>query len=223
MDQKPGQLIVITGSCIMKTVITISFLFLPFCLNSQSVYNISKDYFRTDPFKNSFSNFVSQLINDPDVTGKKITKRSDSALFYFEGVYKSYSPFFIPVHYCKIILAEKEDRTNDSTQTPFFYYEYQLLGYVSGKDEGLKDIKQEFEKLNKKFSRILTPEEKRELKRNSEVAGNIINYSYKKMAFLPVTLAWASSPGSTDYLIAITLRFLNINNAAYLPIPADSP
>ncbi len=223
MDQEPGQLIINTGFRRMKYFITISYLLLSFDLSSQSVYSISKDYFRADPFKNSFSNFVSQLINDPDITDKKITKRSDSALFYFEAAYKSYSPFFIPVNYCKIILAEKEDHTDDSTQTPFFYYEYQLLGYVSNKDEGLKDIKQEFEKLNKKFSRILTPEEKRELKRNSEIAGNIINYSYKKMSFLPVTLAWASLPASTDSLIAITLRFLNINNTAYLPIPADSP
>lgn len=207
----------------MKTAFLISFLLISTVSNSQSVYSISKDYFRTDPFKISFSNFISQLINDPGIIEKKITKRSDSALFYFEGVYKSYSPFFIPVNYCKIILAEKEDRTDDSTQTPFFYYEYQLLGYVSNKDEGLKDVKLEFEKLNKKFSRILTPEEKRELKRNTGVAGNIINYSYKKMAFLPVTLAWASLQESTDYLIAITLRFLNINNSAYLPIPADSP
>jgi hypothetical protein len=207
----------------MKTVVTILLLYITIAASSQSVYNIPKDYFRADPFKNSFSNFINQLINDPALSDKKITKRSDSALFYFEGIYKSNSPFFIPVNYCKIILAEKEDRTEDSTQTPFYYYEYQLIGYVSSKDEGLKDIKQEFEKLNKKFSRILAPEEKRELKRNTEVAGNIINYSYKKMAFLPVTLAWASSPGPTTYLIAITLRFLNINNTAYLPIPADSP
>jgi hypothetical protein len=198
-------------------------LFLTFNLSSQSVYTISKDYFRTDPFKNSFSQFISQLINDPDLAEKKITKRSDTALFYFEGIYKSYSPFFIPVSFCKIILAEKEDRTDDSTQTAFFYYEYQLLGYVSTKNEGEKDIKQEFEKLNKKFSRILHLEKKRELKRNNLVAGNIINYSWKKMAFLPVTLAWASLQDSTDCLIAITLRFLNINNTACLPIPADSP
>lgn len=223
MDQRPGQLVVIASSCVMKTIITISFLFLSFSLNSQSIYNISKDYFRTDPFKYSFSNFVSQLINDPDLKEKKITKRSDSALFYFEGIYKSYSPFFIPVDYCKIILAEKEDRTDDSTRTPFLYYEYQLIGYSGVSKESLKDVKQEFDKLNKKFSRTLSLEETRELKRNNEVAGNIINYSYKNMTFIPVTLAWASLMEPQGNIIAITLRFLNINNAAYLPIPADSP
>jgi hypothetical protein len=223
MDQRPGQLVVIASSCVMKTIITISFLCLSFSLNSQSIYNISKDYFRTDPFKHSFSNFVSQLINDPDLKEKKITKRSDSALFYFEGIYKSYSPFFIPVDYCKIILAEKEDRTDDSTRTPFLYYEYQLIGYSGVSKESLKDVKQEFDKLNKKFSRTLSLEETRELKRNNEVAGNIINYSYKNMTFIPVTLAWASLMEPQGNIIAITLRFLNINNAAYLPIPANSP
>ncbi len=207
----------------MRIAITISFLLITAVTRSQSVYNISKDYFRADPFKNPFNNFISQLINDPAITEKKITKRSDSVLFYFEGIYKTGNPFFIPVEKCKIILAEKEDRTDDSTRTPFFYYEYQLIGFSGNTKESLKDVKQEFEKLNKKFSRTLSKEEARELKRNNEVAGNIINYSYKNMAFIPVTLAWASLAEPQDYIIAITLRFLNINNVAYLPIPADSP
>lgn len=207
----------------MKLIITISFLLSTQFLNSQSLYSISKDYFRTDPFKNSFNSFISQLINDPAITEKKITKRSDSVLFYFEGFYKSFSPFFIPVNQCKIILAEKESQTDDSSKVSFFYYEYQLIGFIKSKDEGLKDINQEFEKLNKKFSKNLSTNESRELKRNGEIAGKIIDYSFKSMSFIPLTLAWASLQDPQDYIIAITLRFLNINNSAYLPIPANSP
>ena len=192
-------------------------------IEGQPLYQITKNYFRTDPFTNSFSQFLNQLINDPAIIEKKITRRSDSALFYFEGYYKSFSPFFIPVSQCRIILSEKEERTMDSTQTPFYYYEYQLIGYAADAKNGKKDVTEEFEKLNKRFRKNLTETDSRELMTNSKLAGVIKNYTYKSMQFIPLTLAWATAKNQSENIIAVTIRFLNINNTAYLPIPANGP
>jgi hypothetical protein len=212
-----------TQQIIMRIVFLLLFLLPCGISQSQSPYTISKDYFRTDPFANSFSSFINTLINDQALKEKIITRRSDSVLFYFEGIYSSYSPFFIPVSHCKIILAEKEDRTEDSTATPYFYYEYQLIGYAKDINKGYKDVKEEFDMLNKKFSKSLVPEIEKELKRNGQVSGKIKHYSYKTMLLKPVTLAWAVSSDQQENIIAITLRFLNISNEAFLPIPSDSP
>lgn len=204
-------------------------LFLPIFLfafgisQSQSVYTISKDYFRTDPFSSSFSSFITELINDQALKQTKTIRRSDSALFYFEGIYSSFSPFFIPVSHCKIILAEKEDRTDDSTATPYFYYEYQLIGFAKDIKKGSKDVKEEFDRLNKKFTKSLVPDIANELKRKGQVSGMIKHFTYKSMLFKPVTLAWAVSADQQENIIAITLRFLNINNKAFLPISPDGP
>lgn len=192
-------------------------------IEGQPLYPITKNFFRTDPFTNSFSQFLNQLVNDPAITEKKITRRSDSTLFYFEGYYKKCSPFFIPVSQCRIILSEKEDRTTDSTRTPFYYYEYQLIGYAADPGNGKKDVQEEFEKLKKRFRKELTEIDSRELMNNNNLAGVIKNYTYKSMQFIPLTLAWATAKNNSENIIALTVRFLNINNAAYLPIPAKGP
>jgi hypothetical protein len=207
----------------MRILFLTIFLFAFCTCQSQTPYSISKDYFRSDPFSTSFSSFITELSNDKALKQTKTIRRSDSALFYFEGIYSSFSPFFIPVSQCKIILAEKEDRTDDSTATPYFYYEYQLIGYAKEINKGYKDVKEEFDRLNKKFSKFLSPEIANELKRNGLISGMIKHFSYKSMLFKPVTLAWAVSANQQENIIAITLRFLNINNKAFLPISPDGP
>ena len=58
------------------------------------VSKITKTYFRPDPFSKEFSSFVLHLINDPTLTNKIVLKRTDSTLFYLEGRYITFNPFF---------------------------------------------------------------------------------------------------------------------------------
>ncbi|MBK9465176.1 MAG: hypothetical protein IPN56_10370 [Chitinophagaceae bacterium] len=189
----------------------------------QSVNKATEEYFRHNPFKTEFDQFLNKLISDPVLLEKDIKKKTDSTLFYVQGVYKSFSPFFFPANHCKIILSEQQEYTDSLQMEVYTYFVYQLIGYATPGKEGLNDIKEEFEKLNRRFRKGLDVSEQKELKRENEQSGIIVNYTYKDMIFYPLTIAWATTPGNKENIIALTIRFFMLDNKAYLPVPAYSP
>ena len=189
----------------------------------QSVYKATEEYFRHNPFKTEFDQFLNKLISDPVLLEKDIKKKTDSTLFYVQGVYKSFSPFFFPANHCKIILSEQQEYTDSLQMEVYTYFVYQLIDYAIPGKEGLNDIKEEFEKLNRRFRKGLNVIEQKELKRENEQSGIIVNYTYKDMIFYPLTIAWATTPGNKENIIALTIRFFMLDNKAYLPVPAYSP
>jgi hypothetical protein len=191
----------------------------------ETVSKITHSYFRSDPFNKEFSQFLNNLINDPALTEKSIKKRTDSTLFFLQGIYSSHSPFFFHTNRCKIILAERQEYKDSLSTRTYTYFIYQLIGYAAPGEEGQKDIKQEFEKLNRRFKKGLDETDQKELKRGYEQSGAIINYSFMKMPFYPLTIAWTTSADHQENIIAITVRFYMEDNEAYLylPIPPDSP
>jgi hypothetical protein len=189
----------------------------------QSVYKATEEYFRHNPFKTEFDQFLNKLISDPVLLEKDIRKKTDSTLFYLQGEYKSFLPFFFPATHCKIILSEQQEYTDSSQMEVYTYFVYQLIGYATPGKEGLNDIKEEFEKLNRRFRKGLNVIEQKELKRENEQSGIIVNYTYKDMIFYPLTIAWATTPGNKENIIALTIRFFMLDNKAYLPVPAYSP
>src|SRR5215467_986849 len=60
---------------------------------TNQLLKIVKNYFRSDPYQNKFGFFLNHLMNDPLLTNKTTRLRTDTNFFYFQGVYKSYSPF----------------------------------------------------------------------------------------------------------------------------------
>src|ERR1044072_1801981 len=76
---------------------------------------IVKDYFRSDPYQNQFGFFLKHLMNDPILVNKTTHLKTDTSLFYFQGVYKNYSPFGFLADRTEIRLAEKEFIIDDST------------------------------------------------------------------------------------------------------------
>ena len=207
----------------MKIRVCIFFLLTWQTLCPQTLYKAAQEYFRHDPFKTDFSQFLNNLINDPTLTEKKISKKNDSTLFYIEGIYTSHSPFFFPSPRCKIILAEQEADIDSLSTTPFTFFVYQLIGYATTGNEGIKDIKEEFEKLNRRLKKGLDPTELKVLKRGSEQMGAIQNYTYQGMIFQPLTIAWATSADHKENIIALSIRFFMDENKAYLPISSNRP
>ncbi len=207
----------------MKIKFFITFLLTWQTLCPQSIYKVTQDYFRYDPFKTEFNQFLNKLISDPGLSEKNIKKKTDSTLFFLEGIYKSHSPFFFLSTRCKVILAERQEYTDSLSNEIYTYFVYQLIGYAPPGEDGLKDIKQEFDKLNRRFKKGLEPIEQKELKRGSEKSGVIINYTFKGMVFYPLTIAWATSKDLKENIIALSIRFFMDENKAFLPISPDGP
>jgi len=75
---------------------------------------IVKNYFRSDPYRNEFGFFLKHLMNDPILVNKSTRLRTDTSLFYFQGVYKNYSPYGFLADRTEIRLAEQELVIDDS-------------------------------------------------------------------------------------------------------------
>jgi hypothetical protein len=103
-----------------------------------SVFKITKEYFRSDPFQKEFSSFLKHLLNDPSLTNKVIEKRTDTSLFYFQGTYTSHNPFFFKPERVEVILAESMVEL-DSLIIDTIYV-YQLLAYHSDTMEGKQEL-----------------------------------------------------------------------------------
>jgi hypothetical protein len=214
----------IFAGCIPMKIKLLTILLLSWqSLCPQPLYKVTADYFRQDPFKVSFSQFLNNLMSDPALTEQGIRKKNDSTLFYMQGIYTAHSPFFFPAVRSKVIIAEQQEFTDTSQTEVYTHFVYQLIGYAPPGKEGLKDIREEFERLNRRLKKGLSQSDRKELKRGSEDSGAIINYTYRDMIFYPLTIAWASSPGNKENIIAISVRFFVEDNRAYLPIPAYSP
>ena len=187
-------------------------------LAQEAVFNIAKTYYRSDPFEKEFSAFLNRLMNDPTLINKTIHKKTDSTLFFLEGIYTSHSPFFFKANHTKIILAEKEEVENDSLQYVNTTFNYQLIGYASPGEEGIKDVREEFEKFCRRYKKKFDGDNYKELKAGEKQAGEIRNFSLKYPDFYPLTVAWATSKEHNDNIFALTIRFRVFENQAYLPI-----
>jgi len=179
-----------------------------------AVIKVAGNYFKTSPFEKEFSQFLQQLLSDPSLSNKNTRKKTDSTLFFFEGRYGTYNPFFFKPIQTRVILAEKEQVVvQDSLSILHTIYEYQLIGYAPPGIQGINDVKQEFDKINRRFMKDFSSYESSELKKG----GLIRDYMYTSFPFYPFTLAWASNTDHTENIFAITVRFQVADNWAYLP------
>lgn len=188
--------------------------------HAQKVYNIAQTYYRINPFNKEFSSFLIRLMDDPLLTNKTINKKTDSTLFFLEGTYNSHSPFFFKATRTKIILAEREHKT-DSTGLVNNIFLYQLVGYAPPGKEGVNDIQKEFDKFCNRYKKGPYGVNIRELKLQDKKTGEIRDYLLSSLIFSPLTIAWSTSKNNEENIFAITVRFTVVENRAYLPIPAD--
>ncbi|MBI3138941.1 MAG: hypothetical protein HYZ15_10180 [Sphingobacteriales bacterium] len=182
---------------------------------------VVQQYYRINPFNKEFSNFLSRLMNDPTLTDTTLHRKTDSTLFFLEGNYTTHRPFFFRAGQVKVLLAERE-LTIDSTEDFSTVFLYQLVGYAPGGKEGVQDVKTEFEKLSRQYKRVFEISSSRELKSGQQVYGEVRDFYFTNVFFPILTLAW-STREEKENLVAITVRFMVYNNAAYLPITANSP
>ncbi len=183
------------------------------CFSQASVFKISQNYFRVDPFTNPYSNFVKGLMTDAALDTQQVSKRTDTTLFYFTGKYKTYNPFFFKPAFTEIILAETE--ATDSTGG--IIYIYQLIAHSKNDKDGQKDVVSEFEKLNRKYGKGFTDDQLRTLKNGDEKSAVIHDYKIDNTDYIPMSIAWATKKETDEVILVLTLRFRVENNICFLP------
>lgn len=206
----------------MKKILLLFTFFTVSYANAQELFRkISENYYRSAPFNREFSQFLNHLMNDPSLANKTIHKKTDSTLFFLEADYASHNPFFFKTSRTKIILAEKDEVLKDSIEFMQTVYEYQLIGYAPPGEEGIRDVQQEFDKFCRKYRKGFDGDNYKEIKNEGIESGEIRDYSFTRLTFYPLTVAWATSRDHSQNIFALTIRFMVYNNRAFLPIPAN--
>lgn len=198
--------------------IIIFFLILLFSnrISSQGVLSITKKYFRYDPFKSSFGFFVKHLTDDPALKEKNIAKITDSTFYFFDGVYRSHSPFSFTSQKTKIILAEQPQPDDTSTYGKNIMV-YQLVGHAAAGEEGKKSVQEEYRKFCRKYTNQFHKTKERAFGNKEKNTGEITDFAIEGVRFNPVTAAWSNSKDNAENLFVVTIRFIVVENTAYLP------
>ena len=172
-------------------------------VGNENLIKIVKNYFRSDPYRNEFGFFLKHLMNDPTLVNKSTRLRTDTSLFYFQGVYKNYSPYGFLADRTEIRLAEQELVINDSLSLKDTLIIYQLLGFNNGK-AGLESVKDEFSKFNRRYGKHFITEPGN-ITQGTEIVGATEDYFIRGVVASPLTVAWAKLDESESAFI-ITLR-----------------
>ncbi len=186
----------------------------------QTINDITKAYYRSNPFDKEFSKFLNHLLNDPTLSNKTLQKRTDTSFFYFKGEYAQHNPFSFKAIRTEIILAETELQLADSIFQTDTILLYQLLGYTKGGKQGIDDVKKEYNKFSRKFGHLFSNMDSRNLIKNNQPAGAIGNYFLFLKLLSPLTIAWAELSETEENVFAITIRIKVRENISMLPDPA---
>ena len=165
---------------------------------------IVRNYFRSDPYQNEFGFFLKHLMNDPTLITKTTRLKTDTSLFYFQGVYKNHNPFGFPSARTEVRLAEKDFVTDDSLSLKDTIMVYQLLGFSYNGKTGLEAVKGEFTKFNRRYAKHFTTQST-DIKQGEEIVGGTQDYFIYGMLASPLTVTWIKLDEFQNAFI-ITLR-----------------
>ncbi|HEY6503322.1 MAG TPA: hypothetical protein VIZ28_05050, partial [Chitinophagaceae bacterium] len=178
---------------------------------------ISHSYFRSDPFENEFSSFLKQLLSDPALTDKIIEKRTDTSLFFFQGTYNKYNPFFFKPKKVVVVLTEIPVEL-DSLKTDTIY-SYQLLAYNNDSKEGIEEVKKEFEKIYRRYKGSFKNTSHSENLSGNGLPSVTYNFFDPYYAVAPFAISWAGPNADKEICLILTIRMNTKDNKATLPVP----
>lgn len=182
----------------------------------ETLLKFSKSYFRSDPFTGEFSGFLKHLINDPDITGRIIQKKTDTSLYSLQGRYTTYNPFSFRPERVEILLQEIRAVYDDSLHIIDTIFTYQLMAYVKDDAAGKTAIEKEFEKINRPLKRKFQNRYE-EIKDGNTVTAGIYNYFMPLHFVSPLSIAWGRLENQQERVLNITLRIKMDANKAELP------
>ena len=206
----------------MRKVCLLSFILLlaSSTYSQQAVPKITKTYFRSDPFEGEFSSFMTHLLNDPAITGKILEKRTDSTLFFFQGTYKNFNPFFFKPKRVQVVLTELPVDLDSLAKDTI--YNYQLFAYNNDTKDGVQDVKKEFDKLLKRFKGSFLSNQYSENPGNGS-AGATYNFFDGRHVVAPFAITWFGPTEKKEMCLVLTVRLDTRYNEAILPVPFYAP
>ncbi len=189
----------------------------------EGLYQISDSYFRSNPYKSSFSVFLNHLLKDPTITDKHTQLRTDSTLFAFSGIYKNHNPFFYKPEKTVVILEEMPLRYDEALPPADTILNYQLIAYSPMSEKALKDVKKEFNKIHRVYSKRFSTSKHVPLEDTEEIRKEAYNYFVGHRVLSPLTITWAHLKKDNLLVLNITLRIKVIANEANLPQFLNNP
>lgn len=202
------------------------FLFLAFknpVVAQQGLYQISDDYFRSNPYKSSFSVFLNHLLKDPAINDKQTQLRTDSTLFAFSGIYKTHNPFFYKPEKTVVILEEIPLRFDEALPPADTILNYQLIAYSPMSEKAMKDVKREFNKIHRVYNKRFSTSKHIPIEETEDLKRETYNYFVGHRVLSPLTLTWAHLKKENLLVLNITLRIKVIANEADLPQFLNNP
>jgi len=208
---------------LMRKICIFTFTLLLYFISEgqQVVPKITKSYFRSDPFAGEFSSFMSHLINDPAINSKMLEKRTDTSLFYFQGTYDKFNPFFFKPKRVQVVLTELPVDLDSLERDTIF--NYQLFAYNDGTKEGEQEIKKEFDKILKRFKSSFETNQYSEKPVGSKSAGATYNFFDAFHGVAPFAVSWFGPTEDKEFCLVLTIRIDNSYNKAVLPVPFYAP
>lgn len=212
----------------MKKFYLILLLSIGLCATSsaqfEGLYQFTHSYFRSDPFLGQFSAFMKHLTTDQAITIKKTNLRTDSSLFSFSGIYEKFNPFFFKPGKVQVMLKEAPVQYSDSLATADTILVYQLTAFAEAGEKGMRDVRNEFEKIHRNYKRRFFDFNSNEFKDdNNNMTGALHNYFVPMHGLAPLTVAWGVEEKSQKPVLIITLRLKTTDNLPALPVPLYNP
>ncbi len=189
----------------------------------QGLYEISDDYFRSNPYKSSFSIFLNHLLKDPTITDKHTQLKTDSTLFSFSGTYKTHNPFFYKPEKTVVILEEMPLRYDEALTPADTILTYQLIAYSPMNEKTMKDVKKEFSKIHRVYSKRFSNSKRIPIEEDEEARREAYHYFVGHRVLSPLTVGWVHLKKENLILLNITLRIKVIANEADLPQFLNNP
>ncbi len=203
-----------------KLFLLIVFLFTAYGLQAQKLKEISAYYYRSNPFNKDFSSFINHLTLDPSLYNKQVSKITDTTLYFFEGWYKSHSPYFFKAEKTKVAFAERQV-SKDSVLGGLSYFVYQLIGYSTNNEEGKKDVEGEYKRFVRKYSKGFEQTTSPIIK-NKKTVGELSSFNLNGLSFTPLTAAWLTDETTKENMLVLSISFIIVDNQAYLPIQIEA-
>ena len=193
--------------------------------NNQSIatlQTVAAPYFKTVPFNKSFSQFLQELINDPDLQQKEVSRRTDSTFFFAGGTYKRFNPFLYRPTTVKITVAEAEFSESDSSSYRDTVVYYQLIVTADSTSQGEQFVKKEYQRLLRKHDKKFTYSAYPLYKDKPAGKGDVAICFMDLFAVSPLTVAWGREEGSRNFAFSISFRMkVQENRATMVTLPQE--